>query len=259
MPTANPLSGKPTFGAGRAFMMANLANPTPIRAMVPQSQSIDFKRKTESLTGENMFAAAIAAGEMDVTGKVEYGKVNARMFADLLFGEGSSTGSYLEADKEAGVVPAATAFVIVVANATNFLFDLGVVDADTGAILSCVAAGSEVAGASYSVGTGANKGKYTFAAGDANANMKISYGYANATAGETLVLKNQAQGPSSSFKAVHVLPWGAEQDMFVFNNCIAGSAGISLKKSGFASHTLDYTAAVDGNDLLGTATFAEAA
>ena len=73
------------------------------------------------------------------------------------------------------------------------------------------------------------------------------------------VLGDHQHGHGFGFKAIHVLPWGTEQDMFVFNNCIAGSSGISLKKSGFSGFTLDYMAAVDGNDLLGTATFAEAA
>jgi hypothetical protein len=255
-----PLSGKPTFGAGRAFMTANVVNPTPARLPVPQSQSIDFKRKIDSLFGEKQLAVAVGAGEMEVTGKVEYGKTNARVIADLVFGDGSSPGSYLEADGETGTVPAATAFTITVANATNFLFDLGVRNADTGVIMSCVAAGSEVLGVSYSVAaTGANKGKYTFAAGDANANVKISYAYSNSPAGETVILANQTQGLTGSFQAVHVLPWGAEQDMYVFYNCLASSSGISAKKSGFGSSTIDYSAAVNANDQLGVATFAEAA
>jgi hypothetical protein len=258
MPT--PLSGKPTFGAGRAFAVGLYANPTPTRLPVPQSQSIDFKRKTDSLFGEGQLAAAVAAGQMDVTGKVEYSKTNSRVFADLLFGDGATTGSYLEADKEVGTIPAATAFLVTVANSANFLFDLGVVNATTGVIMSRVAAGAEAAGISYSVAeSGANKGKYTFAAGDANGNVYISYAYSASTAGVTIALANQPQGPATAFKAVHVLPWGAEQDMFVFNNCIAGSAGISAKQSGFGSTSFDSVAAVDGSGQLGTATFAEAA
>lgn len=253
------LSGKPTFGAGRAFMIGNYANPTPVRALVPQNQSIDFKRKVESLFGEKQLAVEVGAGEMEVSGKVEFGKTNARLFSDILIGSGSTTGSYLEADGESGTVPAASTYVVTVANAANFLFDLGVVNAATGAIYSVVAAGSEVAGASYSVGSGANKGKYTFASGDANANVKISYAYSQSSAGETIVLANQSQGKTGNFQAVHVLPWGAEQDMFVFYNCIASSSGISAKKSGFGSSKLDYTAAVNSNDQLGVATFAEAA
>lgn len=255
-----PLAGKPTFGAGRVFATANLANPTPARAFVPQSQSIDFKRKVESLFGEKQLAVAVGAGEMEVTGKVEYAKTNARMFSDIMFGDTGTTGSFLEADGEAATVPAVTTFVITVANATNYQFDLGVVNADTGVVYTRVAAGAEAAGASYSVATsGANKGKYTFAAGDANANVKISYVYSSSTAGETVSMANQLQGQVGSFQAVHVLPWGTEQDMFVFNNCIASSSGLSAKKSGFGTRTLDYTAAVDATDTLGTATFAEAA
>lgn len=254
------LNGKPTFGAGRAFLTGNYANPTPARAFVPQSQSIDFKRKTESLFGERQLAVAVGAGEMEVTGKVEYGKINPRIVSDILFGDGQTTGSFLEADKEAATVPGASTYVVTVANAANYQFDLGVVNATTGVIYTCVAPGSEVAGLSYSVVTsGANKGKYTFAAGDANANVQISYGYGNTGIGSTVVLGNQMQGQTGSFQAVHVLPWGMQQDMFVFYNCIAGSAGISLKKSGFASNTIDYTAAVNANDQLGLAAFAEAA
>lgn len=257
MPT--PLSGKPTFGAGRAFMIGNYANPTPVRALVPQNQSIDFKRKVESLFGEKQLAVEVGAGEMEVSGKVEFAKTNARMFADILFGDGSTTGSYLEADGESGTVPAASTYIVTALNAANFLFDLGVVNTATGAIYSCVAAGSEVSGQSYSLGSGANKGKYTFAAGDANANVKISYAYTVSSVGETIILANQMQGKTGAFQAVHVLPWGTTQDMFVFYNCIASSSGISAKKSGFGGTTLDYTAAVNANDQLGVATFAEAA
>ena len=252
MPT--PLAGKPTFGAGRVFVTGNYANPTPARLPVPQSQSIDLKRKVESLFGEKQLAEAVAAGEMEVTAKVEYAKSVARVVADLMFGDGSTTGSYQQANKEAATVPASSTYVVTVANATNFLFDLGVVNATTGVIMSCVAAGSEMAGLSYSVATsGANKGKYTFAVGDASANVLISYGWNLSTAGETISLANQDQGPSTNFQATHVLPWGTEQDMFVFYNCIASASAISAKKSGFGTTSLDYTAAVNNNGVLGTA------
>jgi hypothetical protein len=255
------LSGKPTFGAGRVFTIGSYTNPTPARANTPQSQSIDFKRKTESLFGENQLPVAVGAGQMEVTGKVEYSKTTARTVYDTMFGVSSTTGSYLEADGEKAVVPASSAYTVTVANATDFEFDLGVVNADTGVIYSCVASGQEAVGVSYSVATsGANKGKYTFASGDANANVQISYAYTS-TSGLTATLSNALQGPTGEFTAVHVLPYGAEQDMYVFNSCIASSAGISAKQSGFASNTLEYSAFASGAGagVLGTATFAEAA
>ncbi len=254
------LSGKPTFGAGRVFMRSNVTNPTPVRSLVPQSQSIDMKRKIESLFGERQLAVAVGAGEMEITGKVEFGKTNARVFSDIMFGVSQSAGSYLQADKEAGTVPGSSTYVITVANASTFQFDLGVVNNTSGVIYTRVAAGSEVTGTSYSVvESGVNKGKYTFAAGDANANMQISYVYSSASIGSTAALTNQMQGLTGLFTAVHVLPWGTQQDMVVFNNCLAGSTSISAKKSGFGMTSFDYQASADNNDVLGTMTFAEAA
>lgn len=257
MPT---LSGKPTFGAGRVFAKLNTTNPTPVRSLVPQSQSIDFKRKVESLFGERQLAVAVGAGEMEITGKVEFGKTNARLFSDIMMGVSQSTGSNLQADKEAGTVPGSSTYVITVANSSTFGFDLGVINASTGAIYTRVASGSEVAGTSYSVvESGINKGKYTFASGDANANVLISYVYSSASIGSTISITNQMQGVVGLFQAVHVLPWGTQQDMVVFNNCLAASTGISAKKSGFGMTSFDYHASVDTNDVLGTMTFAEAA
>ncbi len=249
------LNGKPTFGAGRVFMTANLVNPTPARALVPQSQGLDFKRKVESLFGEKQLAIAVGSGQMEVTGKVEYSSAQARIIADILFGVPASTGSYAESDKEAGAVAAATPFILTTVNAASWLFDLGVIASVSGTIYSRVASGSEVAGKSYSVANGI----YTFAAGDAGLAMLISYAYTVTTTGEQITLTNQLQGQTGNFQAVHVLPWGTLQDMFVLYNCTASSGGLSMKQSGFATQTLDYTASTNTNDQLGVATFAEAA
>lgn len=254
------LSGKPTFGAGRVFAKAAITNPTPARAFTPQSQSIDMKRKTESLFGDKQLAVAVGAGSLDVTGKVEYGKTSARILADIMLGDAGAAGSsYLEADAEAATVGTA-AFVVTAANATNFLGDLGVVNSGTGVVYSRVAAASEVSGVSYSVvETGTNKGKYTFNSSDAASTMALSYYYTNTSAGELVTMSNQLQGQTGAFQAIHVLPWGSEQDMYVLNNCIASSSGISSKIGGFGMSTMEYVAGVDGNGNLGTATFAEVA
>jgi len=249
-----PLSGKPTFGAGRVFATANQNNPTPARAFVPQSQSIDFKRKTESLFGEYQMALAVGAGEMDVSGKVEMGKTQPRILSDIMLGDTQASGSYLEADGELVAVAASSPYTGTVVNSATFLFDLGVVNPTTGAILTCVAS-APVAGKSYMV----TAGVYTFAAGDEGVSYAISYAYSITTTGATIAMNNQPQGLTGQFQAVHVLPWGAQQDIFVFTNCIAGGYSHSLKKSGFGSSSLDYMAFVGTNGSLGTATFADAA
>ena len=257
---SSPILGKPTFGAGRAFAIGNYTNPTPIRALTPQSQSIDIKRKTESLFGENMLAEAVGAGEMEVTGKVEYAKSVARILGDIMFGDGSTTGYSQESDGEAHTVPASTPYTFTAANYTTGTFtDLGAVKiTPTGNTqMICVAAGSEVVGVSYSVSTA---GVYKFAAGDANSNIAVSYLAPVSTGGESITLANQLQGGTGGFTAVHVLPWntpsGSQQDTFTFYNCIASSTSISAKKSGYGTQSLDYMAAVNASGQLGIATFA---
>jgi hypothetical protein len=251
------LNGKPTFGAGRVFMTGNYTNPTPARAIVPQSQAIDVKRKVESLFGENQLAVAVAAGSMEVTGKVEYSKSNARLFADILFGATSASGSYAESDNEAGTVATSSPFTVSVANHSTFLFDLGVKNTTTGQLMTCVAAASEVAGKSYSLNT--TTGVYTFNASDSGASVSISYAYTVAATGETISLTNALQGNTGNFQAVHVFPWASEQDMIVLYSCIASSAALSAKQSAFGSTSLDYTAGVNGSNVLGVASFAESA
>lgn len=246
------VNGKPTFAAGRFFGINNVTNPTPARTYVQQDMSIDFKQATKSLFGEKKFAVAVAAGEMEVTGKVTMGAPNPRMLGDYLFNTSSSAGQILEADKEAGVVPASSAYTVTVANSAHFTTNLGVMKSD-GTVMVCVASGPTAGQYSYAAGV------YTFAAADANANVLISYLYTNSTQGETLALANSAQGPAGAFTGVMCFLWGAQMDVLTLNNCIAQDAGFSTKQGDFDKPTFGFMAAVDTNDNLGTFSFQDAA
>jgi D-aminopeptidase len=126
------LTGKKIFGAGRFFGINAVSNPTPMRAYVPQDQSIDFKLNTKTLLGENRLPVAVAAGDMSVTGKVTMGANSARLFADLMFAIGSSSGTIIEQDFEAGTIPGSVAYTVTVANSAAWTTDLGVVLAADG-------------------------------------------------------------------------------------------------------------------------------
>lgn len=247
------ITGKKIFGAGRFFGINNVSNPTPMRAYVPQDQSIDFKLATKDLYGENRLPVAVASGEMSVTGKVTMGANSARMFADLMFAIGSSTGQILEQDREAGTVPGSVAYTVTVANSATWTTDLGVTDATTGAVFTHVA--SAPAAGQYSVAAGV----YTFASADANANVKISYLYTAASVGEKLTITNSLQGPAGSFTGVMVFPYGSDQDVLTLNNCIPSEGGISTKQGDFAKPTFGFMASTDSSDTLGTFSFAQAA
>jgi hypothetical protein len=249
------LTGKKTFAAGRFFGINNVSNPTPMRAVLPQDMSIDFKRSTKELFGEKMFAAATAAGEMSVTGKVTMGTTNARMFTDMIFQDPGATGISTVQNREAVTVPAGTPWQITVANGATGKLDLGVIDAITGTPLTRVA--SAPATGQYSVVPGT--GVYTFATADAGKNVLLSYVYTTPVVGESVVLTNQDMGPATSFTAVMAFMYGAEQDVLTLNNAIATDAAIATKMGDFAKPTLGFVCATDVNDTLGTFSFAQAA
>lgn len=252
------VNGKKLFGTGRFFGVGNTSNPTPARFILPQDQSITFKRGTKSLFGENTLPADVAAGETEVTGKVSLGTSNPRILTDLFLGVTGATGSTLEADNESGTV-AGTLHQITVTNHTHFLEDLGVVDVLTGVIMKCVASGP-VANVSYTVAAGV----YSFAVGDAAAVKKISYLYTDSALGETVALTNQPMGRTGGFQAVMVFPWKnpslvEEQDVLSLTNCIASDHEISSKQADYGKPTFAFMAACDTTDSLGTFSFAEAA
>ena len=247
------VTGKKTFSAGRFFGINNVSNPTPMRAVLPQDMSIDFKQATKELYGENKFAAAVAAGELSVTGKVSMGATNARIFADLLFQDAGSTGQILEADKEDATIPATSPYTVTVVNSAHWTTDLGVISAVDGTVYTRVAT-SPTTG-EYTVSAGV----YTFAAADEGKNILVSYLYTNASAGETVTLQNQLMGPAGSFTAIMAFIYGTEQDVLTLNNAISSDAGIATKQGDFAKPTFGFMASTDASDVLGTFSFAEAA
>lgn len=251
MAVSQSLTGKKIFGAGRFFGINAVTNPTPMRAFVPQDQSIDFKLATKSLNGEERLPVAVAAGDMSITGKVTLGANSARMFGDLIFAVASTTGQINSVNQEGGTIPG-TPFAVTVVNGATWTTDLGVTKAD-GTPFTRVA--SAPATGQYSVGAG---GVYTFAAADTGIAVLISYLWTT-TGGEKMTLANSLQGPAGSFTGVMVFPYGTEQDVLTLNNCISSGAGISTKQGDFAKPTFDFMSAADANDLLGTFSFAEAA
>lgn len=247
------LNGQKSFAAGRFFGINNVTNPTPARLAVPQDQSISFKRSVKSLFGENQLAEDTCSGTMEVTGKVTLGTLNARLYADLLFGVTGVAGQINIANNELGAVPAVGPYTIAVSNAAAWTVDLGVKNLTTGVPLVRVAAGP--ATGQYSVAAGT----YTFAAAQANVPMALSYEYTVPTTGELLSLTNQPMGKIGNFTAVMQFLWGTEQSVLSLNNCISSGSDLSTKLDDYTKPTFDFMAAVDTAEVLGSFSFAEAA
>lgn len=253
------LTGKKIFGSGRFFGINNVTTPTPARFMVPQDMSIDFKRQTKSLFGENMFAEDVASGEASVTGKVTYAATSARVFGDLVFGDtaSSATGQVMEADNELGTL---TSHAYTALNVSDTpITDLGVVNTTNGQRYVRVAS-APAAGVSYSF----SAGTWTFNAAETGTTFKFSYLYTLSSTGETLTLTNQPMGRVGGFTGVMIFPWTnqsnvVEQDILTLNNCISSDSTIASKLGDYAKPTFGFDAAVDVNETLGTFSFAEAA
>lgn len=249
---ATQQTGQKVFAAGRFYGIANIVAPTPTVFAIPQDQSITFKRGVKSLFGEKQIAADVAAGTMEVTGKVTLGTLQPRIFADLLFGDSGAAGQILEVNGEAGIV-GSTPYQVTVANSATWTVDLGVRNVDTGKRYIRVASGP-VAGTSYSVAAGI----YQFAVGDAAANMKISYLYSSVSTGETIVLANQDMGCVGNFTGVMQFNGCNQQSILSLNKCLASDTELATKQDDFAKPTFGFMASCDDNDVLGSFSFAQA-
>jgi hypothetical protein len=246
-------NGKKIFGAGRFFGINNVSNPTPMVGGVMQDQTITIKRSTKSLYGEGSLAADVCGADIEVTGKITLGASSVRIVSDMMFGNAANDGQILQANQEAGQVPASSTYIVTVANSEDWTVDLGVRDLVTGLPMTRVASGP--AAGQYAVAAGV----YTFAAADASLKVSVSYLYTNSEAGKSVSLINQPMGNFGNFTAVMVFPWSNEQDILTLNNCLASDHEIASKGGDYGKPTFGFMAACDTDDTLGSFSFAEAA
>jgi hypothetical protein len=151
-------------------------------------------------------------------------------------------------------VPATTPYTVTVANAANYVDDLGVLYAagtDAGNRFTRVTTPS--AAGQYSINLAS--GIYTFAAADAGAAVSISYLY-NTTIGKKLVLTNQLMGYTPTFKATFYttkttqgVPAGLA---LVLNACTATKLMLPTKIDDYEIQEFDFSAFADATGAIGT-------
>ena len=144
-----------------------------------QDVSIDFDRKVETLLGQYAMAVAAGGGELKITGKAKFARLQATTVNNLFLGQTLTSSGMLEmATAESVTVDSGSA---TVANGATFTEDFGVFNPSTGVALSPVAS-SPVAGVSYVPGA-ASTGTYTFASGDFGQSYLIFYQYTTSSSG----------------------------------------------------------------------------
>jgi hypothetical protein len=197
------------FGTGSVFETASGA-ATPTRVANLTDVSADFTIELKEAYSEGTWPIAIASGHGSITITAKHYTMNPTLLANATGGVISTGATTPQAVDEAYTVPAVSTYTVPLTNGGS-----GKLVAGTLLILafpivggvavpryySPVTAGSEVAGASYSVAP--STGIVTFAAGDAGVAFQASYSY-TATTGSRVTVANSFQNSQKPMSLVAV-------------------------------------------------------
>ncbi|HTV87996.1 MAG TPA: hypothetical protein VME41_03175 [Stellaceae bacterium] len=245
------------FGAGALW--GNRTDQTgsgigPDQFGILQDVEIDWDWQTKELYGQFQFPIDIARGQGKITGKAKFARIFGAIYGDLFFGQTPAAGQLTVSESEAQNVPATSPYTVTVAEAANFVDDLGV----------WYASGSNAGGRFTRVTTPATTGQYsvnlttgiyTLSSADAGAALLVSYLY-NAAAGKKLVLTNQLMGYTPTFKATFYttkttqgVPAGLA---LVLNACTATKLSLPTKIDDYEIQEFDFSAFADPTGTIGT-------
>jgi hypothetical protein len=182
------------FGIGTLIgKRTDVTNTPPALLGTIQDVTLDFDKNIEFLLGQFNIPVAGGGGELKITGKAKFARLQATTLNNLFLGQALTSSSTFEMTTgEAGTVATAA---VTVANGGTFVEDFGVFDATTGVQFTPVAA-SPTTG-QYIAPTG-SPGTYTFNSGDNGKAVLIYYSYTLAS-GNKIALANQLMGPVPVF------------------------------------------------------------
>lgn len=232
------------FGVGALIALrTDTAAATPAQFGTLQEVQLDMSFTVKELTGQFQAPAALARGGLKITGKAKAARVSAANFNNIFFGQTLGTGNTLTQLNEAGT-PTGGGHTITVGNHLTFVADLGVAYAASGTMLAQVA-GSPATG-QYSV-TG---GVYSFSAGDATAQMLITYSYTT-MAGTSLALSNQLMGAAPTFQLVLNEQYQGKTLNLQLNSVLSPKLSLAFKNEDFMIPEFDFQAAADAAGNIG--------
>jgi len=186
------------FGSGTLIAKrTDASNTMPAFLGTLQEVTINIDSSLKALVGQRRVAIGLGAGELKITGTAKFARIQMTQMTNLVLGGTTTTGTqqFMPIAGENGNVPGSSTYTITVAQAATFVEDLGVFYKNTGIQLQPVTAGSEATG-KYSV---SGSGIYTFAAGDASAQVVIYYRY-TASTGYQNVFTNPMMGAAPTFQ-----------------------------------------------------------
>jgi hypothetical protein len=237
------------FGSGKLVATrTDVANSTPVQFGALQDVSVDFNSSIKELFGTYQMPIAVARGTMKISGKAKFASISGRALGDLFFGSAAVTGERLFANDELGTVAAAA---VTVANAANWVTDLGVVDSTTGVAYVKVASAPAVG--QYSVAAGV----YGFNVTDNGKIVKITYDYSSAATGQTINLQNQLLGVQPVFSLVLFGAYNGKNYELTLNRCVATKFTFANKLEDFNTPDFEFGAFSDDSNNLGKLTITD--
>lgn len=216
------------FGTGQLFAMP-VGGGAPLRFGALQDVSVDFNGDIKQLFGQYQFALDVARGKTKIEWKASSGNIDATAFNQIFFNQTVETGDQLkQVINETGTVPAMAAYTVTVTNGADFVMDLGVYLASTGAPLKQVAAAP--ATGQYTVSAA---GLYTFNVAQAGAAVLINYLWEDTATGGSLEIGNSLMGSTPKFQLVLSQIYDAKQFTLILYSCVAEKLSLPLKQDDY--------------------------
>lgn len=216
------------FGTGQLFSTP-VGGGAPLRFGALQDVSVDFNGDIKQLFGQYQFALDVARGKTKIEWKASTGNIDVTAFNEIFFGNEVSDGDQLvQVINEEGTVPAMTTYTVTVAHGANFVMDLGVKLATTGAPLKQVAA--TPGPMEYTVSAA---GLYTFNVGQASAAVLIDYLWEDAASGGSLDVGNQLMGTTPKFQLVLSQVYDGKNFTLILYSNVAEKLSLPLKQDDY--------------------------
>ncbi len=236
------------FGTGSLYGVktSGVGPGTPLQFGGLQDVSVEFSFTNKELHGQKVFPLAIARGEGKVTGKASMAQVYGQIYNDLFFGASMTEGAGLALEvNEVAVIPSATPYTVVVANASTLVDDLGVKYLSGGDQFTKVAATPAIGEYSEVAGT------YTFAAADTGLSVVVSYAYTTAI-GKTISVVNELQGQAPTFGVWFATTYNGQQAVLKLAACVSNKLSMPSKLADWNIDQLDFDAFEDAAGNIAT-------
>ncbi|HLY53950.1 MAG TPA: hypothetical protein VKS60_00250 [Stellaceae bacterium] len=239
------------YAIGSGSLWGTPAGGSPLRFGALQDCQIDHSFDLKEIYGTGSYPIEFGRGKAKIEIKAKLAVISGPLFNAIYFGGSLAAGQILVAENELQTVPSSSAYTVTVANSAHFLGDQGVIYAATGLPLTQVASGSEATG-KYSVAAGV----YTFAAGDAGAQLAISYVY-SATTGWTLAMANPRMGVAPKFSVVFSQSYNGLQATLQYYSCAAAKLSMPSKLDDWTISELDFVVGANAAGNVGQVSFSQ--